>query len=58
MKVQATVRSRMQDILGSVNAQNIVTAGQNALKKVENTCKKAQYLPDFAGKVNTGEFMP
>lgn len=56
--MQATVRSRMQDILGSVNAQNIVTAGQNALKKVENTCKKAQYLPDFAGKVNTGEFMP
>lgn len=58
MKVQATVQSRMQVILGSVNARNIVTAGQNALQKAGIPCKKAQYLPDFAGKVNTGEFKP
>ena len=56
MKAQATIWQRMQDALGAVNAETILTAGVPALQALGMTFRKAEYITDFAEKVHTGAF--
>ena len=56
MKAQATIWQRMQDALGAVNAETILTAGVPALQALGMTFRKAEYIADFAEKVHTGAF--
>lgn len=56
MKAQATIWQRMQDALGEVNAETVLTAGVPALQALGITFRKAEYITDFAEKVHTGAF--
>lgn len=56
-KAQATVWQRMQDGLGQVNAETILAAGVERLQSFGMTFKKAEYITDFAEKVQAGEFV-
>lgn len=55
-KAQATIWQRMQDALGTVNAETILTAGVPKLQGLGMTFRKAEYITDFAEKVHTGAF--
>ena len=55
-KAQATVWQRMQDALCGVNAATILAAGIPKLQSLGMTFRKAEYITDFAEKVNTGAF--
>mgnify|MGYP004626332667 CR=1 FL=1 len=55
-KAQATIWQRMQDTLGTVNAETILSAGVSKLQSLGMTFRKAEYILDFAKKVDTGEF--
>lgn len=55
-KAQATIWQRMQDTLGTVNADTILAAGINQLQSFGITFKKAEYITDFAVKVQSGAF--
>ena len=55
-KAQATIWQRMQDHLGAVNADTILTAGKDRLQSFGMTFKKAEYITDFAVKVKIGAF--
>lgn len=55
-KAQATIWQRMQDNLGSVNADTILAAGTDRLQAFGTTFKKAEYIMDFAAKVKSGAF--
>ncbi len=55
-KAQATIWLRMQNTLGEVNADTIISAGIPQLQSFGMTFKKAGYITDFAGKVHSGEF--
>lgn len=55
-KAQATIWQRMQDALGEVNAETILTAGIPKLQSLGMTFRKAEYIADFAEKVHTGAF--
>ena len=55
-KAQATIWQRMQDALGAVNAQTILAAGVPQLQSLGMTFRKAEYITDFAQKVNDGAF--
>lgn len=55
-KAQATIWQRMQDALGEVNAETILTAGVSKLQGFGMTFRKAEYITDFAEKVHTGIF--
>lgn len=55
-KAQATIWQRMQDALGEVNAETIVSAGVPRLQGLGMTSRKAEYITDFAEKVHTGAF--
>ena len=55
-KAQATIWQRMQDALGVVNAETILTAGVPKLQSLGMTFRKAEYITDFAAKVHTGVF--
>lgn len=55
-KAQATVWQRMQDALGRVDAETILTAGVPKLQGLGMTFRKAEYITDFAEKVRTGAF--
>ena len=46
----------MQDALGTVNAETILTAGVPKLQGLGMTFRKAEYITDFAEKVHTGAF--
>lgn len=52
----ATIWQRLQDRLGSVDAEGIVALDVNELQKFGMTFKKAEYIQDFAMKVQTKEF--
>ena len=56
MKAQATIWQRMQDALGTVNAETILAAGVPKLQSLGMTFRKAEYITDFAEKVRTGAF--
>ena len=53
-KAQATVWRRMQDALGEVNAQTVLAAGVPRLQGLGMTFRKAAYITDFAGRVQSG----
>ena len=55
-KSQATIWQRMQDALGEINAETILTAGVPRLQMLGMTFRKAEYITDFAEKVHTGAF--
>ena len=55
-KAQATIWQRMQDALGTVNAESVLWAGVTKLQSFGITFRKAEYILDFAKKVHTGEF--
>lgn len=55
-KAQATIWQRMQDALGHVNAETILSAGVSNLQALGISFRKAEYITDFARKVHTGEF--
>lgn len=54
-KAQATVWQRMTDLLGEVNAESILASDVPTLQSVGMTFRKAEYIRDFAGKVQSGE---
>lgn len=55
-KAQATVWKRLNDILGAVDAQAILAASIDALQSAGMTFRKAEYIADFARKVQSGAF--
>lgn len=55
-KAQQTIWNRIQQELGEVNADAILTAGRDRLQGFGMTFRKADYILDFARKVNCGEF--
>lgn len=55
-KAQATIWQRMQDDLGDVNAETILSAGIPRLQSLGMTFRKAEYITDFAEKIHTGAF--
>lgn len=55
-KAQATIWLRMSDCFGNVNAENILAAGIPKLQSFGMTFRKAEYITDFAAKVQNGEF--
>ena len=57
-KAQATIWQRMQDALGTVNAETVLSAGTAKLQSMGITFRKAEYITDFAQKVRTGAFDP
>ena len=57
-KAQATIWQRMRETLGTVDAAHILAAGAAQLQALGMSFRKAQYIMDFAQKVQTGEFDP
>lgn len=57
-KAQATIWQRMQDALGTVNAETILAAGVSKLQALGMTFRKAEYITDFAERVHSGTFDP
>lgn len=55
-KAQETIWRRIQNGLEVVNAQTILDAGIDKLQSFGITFKKAEYITDFANKVQNGEF--
>ena len=55
-QAQATIWQRMQEALGSVDAEHILAAGVPQLQKLGMTFRKAEYITDFAQKVQNGKF--
>ena len=55
-KAQATIWQRMQEALGTVDAEHILAAGVPQLQKLGMTFRKAEYITDFAQKVQSGAF--
>ena len=46
----------MRDALGSVNAETVLNAGVDKLQSLGISFRKAEYITDFARKVQSGEF--
>ena len=55
-KAQATIWQRMRDTLGTVDAAHILAAGVPKLQALGMTFRKAEYITDFAQKVQSGAF--
>ena len=55
-KAQATIWQRMREALGVVDAEHILAAGVPQLQKLGMTFRKAEYITDFAQKIQNGEF--
>lgn len=55
-KAQATIWQRMQAALGEVKAESILSAGVPRLQAFGMSFRKAEYITDFARKVESGEF--
>ena len=55
-KAQATIWQRMQDSLGTVDAEHLLAAGVPQLQKLGMTFRKAEYITDFARKIQDGAF--
>ena len=54
-KAQQSIWNRMILGLGDVNAETLLTAGRENIQKFGITYKKADYILDFAGKVQNNE---
>ncbi|WP_293728448.1 DNA-3-methyladenine glycosylase 2 family protein [uncultured Phascolarctobacterium sp.] len=55
-KAQATIWGRLQNYLGSIEAQNVNAASAEALQSLGMSMRKALYIKDFAAKVVNGSF--
>lgn len=55
-KAQATIWQRMRETLGTVDAEHILAAGVPQLQSLGMTFRKAEYITDFAQKIQNGEF--
>lgn len=55
-KAQATIWQRMREALGEVKAECILAAGVPRLQSLGITFRKAEYITDFAEKVQSGAF--
>lgn len=55
-KALSTIWTRFTDTLGTPNAQKILDLGIDNLQSLGISYRKAQYITDFAQKVNSGEF--
>ena len=55
-KAQATVWSRVQNALGTVDAEHVLGYGEANLQSLGISFRKAEYITDFAVKVHTGAF--
>lgn len=55
-KAQQTLWARMQDGLGTVTADTLLAAGRDVIQSFGTTFKKADYILDFASKVQSGAF--
>lgn len=55
-KAQATVWARVQNALGTVDAEHVLSYGEANLQSLGISFRKAEYITDFAKKVHTGEF--
>ena len=53
-KAQQTIWKRMQETLGEVNAETILSADISSLQSFGMTFRKAEYISDFARKVHDG----
>lgn len=56
VKAQATIWEKMHRDLTAVNAQTVLSAGIPKLQSFGMTFRKAEYITDFADKVQRGEF--
>lgn len=57
-KAQVTVWQRMQESFGAVNAATLLVAGTERLQSFGMTFRKAEYITEFAAKVQSGAFDP
>lgn len=55
-KAQATIWRRMREQFGEVTAESILAAEISELQSFGMTFRKAEYIKDFAGKVQSGAF--
>ena len=55
-KAQATVWARVQNALGTVDAEHVLGYGEVNLQSLGISFRKAEYITDFGKKVHTGEF--
>ena len=55
-KAQATIWQRMRGALGTVDAEHILETGNEQLQLLGISCRKAEYITDFARKIQNGEF--
>ncbi|MDO4393069.1 MAG: DNA-3-methyladenine glycosylase 2 family protein [Bacillota bacterium] len=55
-KAQATIWKRMQNDLGRVTAETVLSVDASQLQSYGITFRKANYISDFAAKVHNGEF--
>ncbi|MCI6100825.1 MAG: DNA-3-methyladenine glycosylase 2 family protein [Selenomonas sp.] len=55
-KAQQTLWARMQDGLGAITADTLLAAGRDIIQSFGTTFKKADYILDFARKVQSGAF--
>ena len=54
-KAQATVWARVQNALGTIDAEHVLGYGEANLQSLGISFRKAEYITDFAKKVHTGE---
>ncbi len=55
-RAQATIWNRICDILGTVNADTVLSQGIDVMQSTGISFRKAQYMLDFAEKVKNGTF--
>lgn len=55
-KAQATIWARMRERLGIVDASHVLDAGRDGLQTLGISFRKADYLLDFAERVQDGSF--
>lgn len=55
-KAQQSIWKRMNDDLGKITADTLLICGRERLQKFGITFRKADYILDFAEKINSGEF--
>ena len=56
MRAQATVWARLRAALGEVSAQTVAALDAEALRGMGMSLRKAEYILDFARRVQSGEF--
>ena len=55
---QATIWARLLDTAGTINANTLLVLGRDRLQQVGISYRKADYILEFADKVQRGEFDP